>query len=64
MQENTLTQRQHCEISGHSRQGDDLKSFKGDKTNHIQRTAIRMTLDFLIATLEARIQFKTKYEIK
>lgn len=65
MQENRPTPKaQYCEISGHSRQGDNFKNFKGDKTGHIQRTAIRMTLDFLIATLEARMQFRITREVE
>lgn len=61
MQENRPTPRaRYCEISGHSRQVNNLKNFEGDKTGHIQRTAIRMTLDFSIAILEAKMQFRIK----
>ena len=45
----------------HSRKGDNLKSFKGDKTSHIQRTAIRMTLDFSTATLVYNLESGVRY---
>lgn len=65
MQENRPTPKaQYCEISGHSRQGDNLKNFKGDKTGHIQRTTIRITLGFLRATLKAKTQFRIECEVE
>lgn len=62
MQENRPTPRaQYCEISGHSRQGDNLKNFKGDKTGHAKNSYQN---DFSIVIVEARVQFRIKCEVE